>query len=674
MAGASYRHFEVLGPRADLDAWLASVQDAGVCHLADALDELEGHAGIGRPELRAEEVHADLLRSEASRALRGVERVLPATPHQRGNERRPLWSLGPGAVGEQELHALKDEARAIATALGVALEQVHVCETRVTHLDALAAARTLLKSADAGTAAAAAPSSGGAHVFSLPRTSGRRRASSKRRASGKRQARRLQRRLRKMVAGEAGRPLRGAGERSYVVVLPCLAGSAPTPGIAAAAAAQGAEVLTLSQAGDASAEGAALLEARGLETEARATLRSEVAATGERGRFLLDSLEDADRRSRARRQLASSEYVTAARVYVRPEDESILRERLHAAHGESVVLRPLAERGDAPSRPRRIAAAPFAVFDALLPGRFGEVPSAALLALFTPLAVGLVWADVAGGVFLLLAGALLGSGAGAGSPRRDTALLAQVGGLLSLVLGVLFGRAFGPAGAAWFGTDWGLGGWGTAGGGDAGALLMAAGFEPAWAGPFVGVAWLLGAVAALAALWGLCLALSARARGQAARSRTAGLGALHYVVVAGLAAALLPAGHALAWAWVLAPAGALAVLVLGGPRRFLLQLCLDLVGVLRLVAVAGAALLIFDLVLASWVAPAGVALGFEVILIGALALIVAALAVVADPAHLAMGVPYDLALGGTRLGRPFEPFRRRLRRRDERVEEASDGG
>ena len=92
MAAAPFQHFELLGPRADLEAWLASLQDAGVCHLADALDDLEGHAGISRPELRAEEVHADLLRSEASRALRGVERVLPATPHHQGGERRPLWT------------------------------------------------------------------------------------------------------------------------------------------------------------------------------------------------------------------------------------------------------------------------------------------------------------------------------------------------------------------------------------------------------------------------------------------------------------------------------------------------------------------------------------------------------------------------------------------------------
>ena len=71
-----FLHYEVLGPRAELDTWLGTLQDAGVCHLADALLDLEGEAGIGRPELRAEEVHGNLIQSEASRALRGVVDVL----------------------------------------------------------------------------------------------------------------------------------------------------------------------------------------------------------------------------------------------------------------------------------------------------------------------------------------------------------------------------------------------------------------------------------------------------------------------------------------------------------------------------------------------------------------------------------------------------------------------
>ena len=647
---APFLHFEVLGPRADLDAWLASLQDVGVCHLSDALQDLEGHAGIGRPELRAEEVHADIVRSEASRALRGVARVLPATPRRtpRGDgagvglgERRPAWTLGPGGVGERDLLGLKDEARKIAGSLGEALQRVHECESAVERLDALEAARGVLERGGATTF--------DGHVLSLPRSS--------RPAANRRLQRRLQRRVRCLLEGDAPRPLRATGERTLVVVpriLPDRDGARPSDEVAQAAAALGAQVVDVpAEFVGASLEdlrvrlARRLAEARKAEGESRAMLTARVGENGIRGRFLLDSLDDADRRTRARRHLAATEHVTAARLYVRPEDEPLLRERLHAAHGESVVLRPLAEANDAPSLPRRVAPAPFAVIDGLLPGRFGEVSPAALLALFAPLAVGLVWADVAGGIFLLLAGGLLGAGAGAGSPRRDTALLAQVGGLLALVLGVLAGRAFGPAGVAWFGDDW--------------ARLPGAffprGVEPVWAGPFLGVLWALGAVSALAGLWGFALALVERGRGLPARAQASLLGALHYAVIAGLAAATLPAGHSLAHGWVVAPAAAAAVLFLGGPRRFLFQLCLDLVGVLRLVAVAGSALLVFDFVLASWIQPTVAA-----VLLGILALLAAALAVVADPAHLAMGVPYDLALGGKRLSRPFQPFRRRMRR------------
>jgi len=650
---APFLHFEVLGPRADLDAWLASLQDVGVCHLSDALQDLEGHAGIGRPELRAEEVHADIVRSEASRALRGVARVLPATPRKtpRGDgvgigERRPAWTLGPGGVGERDLLGLKDEARTIAGSLGEALQRVHECESAVERLDALEAARGALERAGATTF--------DGHVLSLPRSSPP--------AANRRMQRRLQRRVRRLLGGDAPRPLRATGERTLVVVpriLPDRDGVRPSEEVAQAAAALGAQVVDVpAEFVGASLEdlrvrlARRLAEARKAEGESRATLTARVGENGTRGRFLLDSLDDADGRTRARRHLAATEHVTAARLYVRPEDEPLLRERLHAAHGESVVLRPLAEADDAPSLPRRVAPAPFAVIDGLLPGRFGEVSPAALLALFAPLAVGLVWADVAGGIFLLLAGGLLGSAAGAGSPRRDTALLAQVGGLLALVLGVLAGRAFGPAGVAWFGDDWAR---------LPGALLTR-GVEPVWAGPFLGVLWALGAVSALAGLWGFALALVERGRGLPARAQASLLGALHYAVIAGLAAATLPAAGALgdgalAYGWVVAPAAAAAVLFLGGPRRFLFQLCLDLVGVLRLVAVAGAALLVFDFVLASWIEPTVAA-----VLLGILALLAAALAVVADPAHLAMGVPYDLALGGKRLSHPFQPFRRRMRR------------
>jgi hypothetical protein len=626
---ATFHHYEVLGPRADLDAWLGSLQDTGVCHLADALHDLEGEPGIGRPALRPEEVHAELVRSEAARALRGIARILPPTPRIVGSERRPDWTLGPGGVGERDLLRLKDEARAIANALREALERSRRCEVEVLRLDAAAAAVEALARAGAERATG--------FVYRVPRSSPH--------------ARRLRRRLAKL-----GKVLPGTGQRSHVFVLAELPSGAPE--VAAALGAEGSDLPAhLGDGTPAAARvrlGEELTKAVGAEADARAVLARVVAEQGDRGRFLLDSLIDAERRTQARRHLASTEHVTAARLYVRPEDDALLRERLHAAHGEAVVVRPLSETEDEPSTPRRIASVPFAAWQGLLPGRFGEVSPAAVLALLAPLAVGLVLADVAGGLLLLLAGALLGAAAGVGSPRRDTALLAQVGGFAALVIGLLTGRAFGPAGETWFGSAWGftpeLAGW--------------LDVLPGWAAPFAGVAGILGAAALLAAAWGLVLAAMHRSRGRVARAHSAFLGTLHYAVIVGLAAAALGPAFSVHVLWWLAPLAALGLLILAGPRRFVIRLCLDLVGVLRLVAVGGAALLIFQLVLAQWASPDvfGVA-------VGALALIVAALAVVADPAHLAMGVPYDLALGGRRLSRPFQPFARQSRSDAERRHE-----
>ncbi|MDJ0523614.1 MAG: hypothetical protein QNJ90_16205 [Planctomycetota bacterium] len=619
---ATFHHYEVLGPRADLDSWLGSLQDAGVCHLADALHELEGEPGIGRPALTPEEVHAELIRSEASRSLRGVARILPPTPRVIGERRRPDWTLGPGGVGERELLTLKDEAVLIARALREALEGSRRSEAEVERLDAASAALEILERGGADRARA--------YVYRLPR--------------GSRHARRLQRRLRRLGAEVS----RGDGQRGQVLVL-----SEPPVGADEAAAALGAEGTHLpGDLGDRTPAAARplleeqLASARRAEADAREALARAVAEHGERGRFLLDSLIDAEGRTEARRHLAATEHVAAARVYVRSEDDAQLRERLHAAHGEAVVVRPLADAEDEPSTPRQVAAVPFAAWQGLLPGRFGDVSPAAVLALVAPLAVGLVWADVVGGLLLLLAGAILGAAAGVGSPRRDTALLAQLGGFAALTVGVLGGRAFGPAGEVWFGTDWalvpGLAGWLDG--------------LPGWAAPFAGVGAVLGAAALLATAWGLALALTERSRGRAARARSALVGALHYAVVAGLAAAALGPTFAVHVLWSLAPLAAAGILLLAGPRRFVIRLCLDLVGVLRLTAVAGAAVLVFQLVLAGWIEPGA----FDVAL-GVLALIVAALAVVADPAHLAMGVPYDLALGGRRLSRPFHPFARQRR-------------
>ena len=622
---APFLHYEILGPRADLDAWLGTMQDAGVCHLADALRDLEGEAGIGRPELREEEVHAGLVRSEAARALRGVARLLPPTPRRPGPQRRPDWGMGPGGLGEQDLLALKDEARDIAASIRTALERTRACEEAVADLDASAAAVAAMD-------AVGTPRPRG-FLFRLP--------------AGSRRARRL----RRLLARDGIETLLARGERSTVLLVP---GDAPPPSTSELAARFGADAASL-PADIAALEcpeakrvlAARLAEALQEESDARAALRTQVDAVGDRGRFLLDAVEDADARLAARRHLASTEHVVAARVFVRPEDEPTLRERLHGAHGDVVVMRPLAESDDLPTLPRRIAPVPFAALRGLLPERYGEVAPSALLALVAPLAVGIVWADVLGGLLLLTAGGLMGWGAGPGSPRRDTALLAQIGGFTALVLGFLGGRAFGPAGEAWFGAHWGAAPY---------LLSFLPGAVSPWLAPFVGVLAVLGGFSLAVGLWGGVLALRDVQQGRRARASSTFQAALPYVLVAGVAAAVAAPTQPLGGFGLLAPACAIAALFLAGPRRFLMRTGLDLVGVLRLVAVAGAALVVFDVVSSGWVHP-----GVIDVTLGPLCLLVAALAVVADPGHMAMGVPYDLALGGRRLRRPFEPFARRSR-------------
>ncbi|MDA1195964.1 MAG: hypothetical protein O2894_12370, partial [Planctomycetota bacterium] len=227
-----------------------------------------------------------------------------------------------------------------------------------------------------------------------------------------------------------------------------------------------------------------------------------------------------------------------------------------------------------------------------------------------------------------------------GSPRRDTALLAQVAGFVALTLGLVAGRALGPAGEAWFGSAWGV--------------LPAAGTLVPHG--FGGVFLVLAVGAAGLSLYAAGLALRAWGRRRSARARALLETCCVYLTIAGLGAAVVGTEHAAAAAAWLAPAGALGLLALAGPRRLVLSLGLDLVGVLRLVVVGGAALLVCDAVFGRWIDP-----GFLDVTVGALVVVVAALAAVADPAHMAMGVPYDLALGGRRLGRPFEPFARRAR-------------
>lgn len=617
-----FLHYEVLGPRAELDTWLGTLQDAGVCHLADALHELEGEAGIGRPELRAEEVHGTLIQSEAARALRGVARVLPPTPRIAGSEKRPAWVVGPGGMGERDALTLKDEARSIASDLHGALERVQVAEGAVTRLTAAAAALEAL--AQGGAAV------DDVLIVRLPRESGRRH-------------RRLRRRLEKRDL----KLLRARTERSLVLVVVPSDGSTPPRGVHDEAATFGADTEPMPDGVPGSSHTAAralladqLEAARRVEGEARASLTAKVSEVGSRGRFLLDSLEDAEARTNARRHLASTEHVAAARVYVRPEDEPRLREHVRHAHGEVVVLRPLAEADDAPTMPRRIATAPFAALRGLVAGRYGDIAPSSVLALLAPLAVGLAWGDLIGGVLLLLAGGLLGWRAASGSPRRDTALLAQIAGFVAMVIGVLAGRAFGPAGEAWFGDTWSV----VAG---AGRLVPEG---------FAGVCLVLGIGAGVLALLGAMLAVRAWGRKRTARAGALTQTALVYATILGLAGSAAPAGHTMrSFLWLVPPAVAL-LFAFGGPRRVIVRLGLELVGVLRLVAVGGLAILVCNAVFAAWLEPGALS-----IVVGGLALLVAALAVVADPAHMAMGVPYDLSLGGRRLGRPFEPFQRRAR-------------
>ncbi|MDJ0972948.1 MAG: hypothetical protein QNJ98_00635 [Planctomycetota bacterium] len=627
MDGA-FVHYEILGPRASLDGWLAVLQDLGTCHLADAMHGLEGENGIARPEPSLEELQAELVRSEAGRALRAVERVLPPSRTARGvssDQDRPDWQLAPGAGDAVRLSVLRDESLGLSTQIRERLEAVSRAEEAVERQDALAAAARV-------AAARGAADCTRVRVLALPRST--------------RRIGRLARRLRK-----TGLTVHKAhGRRTRVVVLLDVPGDAEIQPIASSVGA-------LALAFDADVAGrpahevrARVVEARDAalrtEQEARAALLARVAEVGPRARLLLDALEDADTRMDARKQLAATRHVAAARVYVRRENAFELRDRMLREFGDVVVLRPLAEAGDEPTVPRQVAPVPLGALAGLRPRTYGDVPMASLLALFAPIAVGAIWADVAGGLVLLLAGALLGAGAGVGSPRRDTALLGQVAGFVCLLFGVLSGRAFGAAGEAWFGTGWGLA---------PGVTLLDSGTSDL-AAPFVGVLYVLGQVALGVAAWGVLLMLQSWRGEHVARARARLTSALYFACVAGLAFGALPPAHAMHALWPMAPAAILVLLVLGGARAFLFGLALDLVGVLRLVVVGGGALLLFERGFAAFVDPTPIAF-----LVVPPALLVGALAVLADPAHLAMGVPYDLSLGGRRFTRPFAPLARRVR-------------
>ena len=78
---------------------------------------------------------------------------------------------------------------------------------------------------------------------------------------------------------------------------------------------------------------------------------------------------------------------------------------------------------------------------------------------------------------------------------------------------------------------------------------------------------------------------------------------------------------------------------------------LDLVGVVRLVAVGVFGVAGMSALLAST--------GAAAVLMAIVGLPFLALAVVADAGYAALGVPYDLALGGQRFAHAYVPFARR---------------
>lgn len=121
-------HLEILGPRAGLDAWLATLQEAGCCHVADALRGLVGEPGIGRPRPREEERRAGELRSGPLLALRSLEGVLPPAAPRSPDDPPAAWSLPPGGVDEDVLARRCEEALALATRIAGGFEAVREAE------------------------------------------------------------------------------------------------------------------------------------------------------------------------------------------------------------------------------------------------------------------------------------------------------------------------------------------------------------------------------------------------------------------------------------------------------------------------------------------------------------------------------------------------------------------
>ncbi len=612
-------HLEVLGPRITLDRWLSVLQDHGGCHVADAMTTLQGEAGIGRPLTTPDEWEGTALRAAAARSLRAVERVLPPTPLGEDPRTRPAFTVGARGEGRDELEREGLEAEAVGTRVREALEAVVRAER---DRDLRAAEGLALRALLA---------------LERPKVEGRAWVFPGDPAGAARLTRSLK---------AAGLDAALAEDARRSVVVACGGEGGDTATSALAAANDQAAVLALPETLHekdlpVARESAATAYQAAVATfdQAQTALRACLAEDGPRARLLLDAIDDADRRTAARDRLAATDHVVAARVFVRREDERALRRQLSIAFGDEVLVRDLGRAADAPALPRAVAGLPFSALRGLKPARFGETATASLLALAIPLLVGATLADVGVGLLLLFTGALVGIGAPVNSPRRDTSLLAELGGLSALILGVLEGRAFGAVGATYLGTDWGLY--------PAASALSALGMAE-------GLIVCVGAVALLLALWGVvCIGVHLR-RGHRTRIVAAVVGTLSALAVAGAAALALP-GSLGPRLWLAFPGAAFAALLVAGPRLGLGRLVLDVLGVVRLVAAAYGAIFLFQWGFASVGAADPILVGA-----GAVSLVVAALLLTIDPAHVAMGIPYDLSLGSTSQAHPFTAFARRF--------------
>lgn len=632
-----FAHLEILGPRKRLDRWLEALQEQGSCHLADALVDLEGEVGLGRPVPDPDEERSAQLRGEAAFALRAVARLLPPRGKPLLGEgmsdvpadahARPTWQIGPGGVDEGEVRRLRDEAIRRAGAIRQSLEALRETEDEVDHIDAITTALGLLEEAGKTRIEGSA--------LVLP--------------AGTRGVRSVMRRLRRMGV----EPRRGDARRGTVVLLgrsdarQSHAEADPAQlerGIQSLAETLGARVQDLPDAGTERPVAEALREHRAArdkalaaESQARSELHATVSENGAEARWLLDSIEDAEARDACWARLGAAEHIVAARVFVRTEERPALLEALKRELGDRLHVRTLAPRDDAPSLPEELAPTPFAALRDLLPGRFGLGAATRFLALATPFAAALAGPDVIlGGVFVIV-GLLLALGARKNSPRRDMAALAIGAGALCLVFGLLAGVALGQTGA------WG---WWPA----AGRALMAGGGS---AGPvFSSLVFTLGFVAAAVAIYGIPLALHAWRRDYIAMARRRAVLVLEMATLACLGFAAGAAPYApVTWAIAVLALVGLALLMLG-PAGFVRRYLVDLVGTLRLVAVAGAALLICDLALL-WIGT-----GSSYVLLAPLLLLIGSFGLVLDAAQMAMGVPYDLPLGGQRYLKSFEPLAR----------------